>query len=94
MLKRNIQVRESQTFGHQRDQVAHMRIGIDVMQPHPRAQPAQIAGKVGDMRAVVTLCRVFDINAIGRRVLRYHQQFPDPGGNQLFRLAHDGMGGA
>ena len=38
VLERNIQVRQHQTLGHQRHQLADMGVGIDVMQAHPGAQ--------------------------------------------------------
>ena len=46
---RDVQIGQHQTIRHQRDQVAHMRIGIDVMQPDPCAKAAQIARQIGDM---------------------------------------------
>ena len=35
MLERYVQIGQDQPLSHQRDQIAHMGIGIDIMQPHP-----------------------------------------------------------
>src|SRR6266850_402502 len=37
-LIRNVDVGEDLPFRHQRDHVVHMRIGINVVEPHPYAQ--------------------------------------------------------
>ena len=56
-----------------------MRLGIDVMQPHPGPEPAQIARQIGDMGAVTAGLGVANIGAVGRSVLADHQQFAHPG---------------
>src|SRR5258706_9828844 len=38
VLERNVDVGEDLPFRHQRDHVVHMRIGINVVEPHPYAQ--------------------------------------------------------
>ena len=78
---------------HQGDQVAHMRIGIDVMQPHPGTQTAQIAGQIGDMGAVAALSGEFAVQPIGAGILADDQQFAHARLDQLFGLAHHRMGG-
>ena len=57
VLERNVEIGQDQPLGHQRDQLAHMRVGVDVMQPHPGAQPPQIARQIGDMGAVAAISR-------------------------------------
>lgn len=53
MLKRDIEVGQHAILWvrHQRDQIAHMGVGVHIMQPHPRAQLAQLAGQIGDVAA-------------------------------------------
>ena len=97
MLERNVQIGRQQPFGHQRDHIINMRIGIDIMQPDPRgmavnrAQSAQFASQIGHMRThlrALPFARfVSDVDAIGRGILTDHQQFFRPGRNQLFSLA-------
>ena len=78
MLERNVEVGEDQPFGHQRDDLVDVRIGVDVVQPHPGAELAQLAREVGHVRAdFLALPRarlVADVDAVGRRVLADHQQ--------------------
>ena len=38
MLQRHIEVRQDQAFGHQRQQVVDMRVGVDVVQSRPGRQ--------------------------------------------------------
>ena len=71
-----------------------MWVGVDVMQAHPCAEAAQIAGKIGDMGTVVTLGCVFDINTVGRGVLADDKEFAHARLDQIFRLTQYGMGGA
>ena len=92
MLKRDVQIGQDQPIGHQRDQVANMRIGIDIVQPHPRTQGPKIPREVGDVGAVASVLGVFDINAIGRSILTDHQQFFDASIDQLFCFAQDRVG--
>ena len=68
-----------------------MRIGIDVVQPHPDAELAELAREIEELRADLAAAPlaggVFDIDAVGRGVLRDHQQFLDAGGDQPLGLA-------
>ena len=94
VLEGDVEIGQHQTFGHQGHEVAHMRIGVDIVQPHPGAERAQIAGEVGDMGAVALVGGVAQVKAVGRGVLADDEEFPDPGGDEFFGLAQDGMGGA
>ena len=75
-----------------------MRVGIDVMEPHPCAKLAHFPGEIGDVgpdgailpRAFVMLA----VHPIGRGVLADHEKLPHPRLDQLFRLAQDGVGRA
>src|SRR3546814_13494086 len=51
MLEWNVQIRCNQPFGHQGNDVIHMRIRIDIVQANPRAEASQFARKVGHMRS-------------------------------------------
>src|SRR3546814_7911622 len=55
MLEWNVQIRCNQPFGHQRNDVIHMRIRIDIVQANPRAEASQFARKVGHMRTYLPL---------------------------------------
>ena len=92
VLKRYIQIRQDQPLGHERDQIAHMRVGIDIMQPHPSAQRSQIARQISNMGAVAARFGVFDIHPVGAGVLRDDQKLFYPIFNQFFRLAQHRMG--
>ena len=98
VLERDVEIGQDQPVGHQRHQIAHMRIGVDVMQPHPGPQPAQFARKVSDMGADLAVFPgagvMLAVQAVGRGILADHQQFLHPRLDQLFRLAQHGMGGA
>ena len=94
VLEGDVQIGQDQPLGHQGDQVAHMGVGVDVMQTHPRPERAQITGQIGDMGAVAALFGMFDVNAVGRGVLADDQEFPDAVRHQPLCLAQDGMGGA
>ena len=87
MLKRHIKIRQHEAFGHQGNEFIHVRIGIHVMQAYPHAQFAECPGQAVDFRVQVMtrheVSLLLQINAVGARVLGDHQQFTDPGLNQL-----------
>jgi len=91
VLEWNIEIGQHQAFGHERNEVAHMGVGVDVMQPHPSPKRTQITRQIGDMRAVAPIFSMFDVNAIRRGILRDHQQLVHAVLHQLFRLAQDRM---
>ncbi len=67
VLERNIQIGQHAVcrVRHQRDQIAHMRVRVDVMQPNPSAKAAQLAGQVSDVTAdLAVLPRVQIVLAI------------------------------
>ncbi len=77
----------------------HMRIGIDIVQPHPSIELAQLAGEVGHVRThfsagLQRIGGVAHVDAIGRGVLANDQQFLGAGGDQLLGLAQDCIGPA
>ena len=55
MLKWNIQVRQNLAVGHQWDHLIDMRIGIDVVQPHPHAELAERAGEIEQLIAIAEI---------------------------------------
>ncbi len=61
------------------------------MQPHPDAELAEFAREIEKFRPHVAVLpgarRVFEIDAIGRGVLRNDQEFLDAGGDQPLGLA-------
>ena len=98
MLERDVEIGEDQPLGHQRDDLVDVRIGIDIVKPHPGAELAELAGEVGHVRAhLAALPRpggVAEVDAIGRGVLADDQQLLRPGGDQLLGLAQDRVGAA
>ena len=46
VLERDVEIGQHLALGHQRDDLVHMRIGIDVMQPHPGAELAERARQI------------------------------------------------
>ena len=61
------------------------------MEPDPRAERTQIARKIDEFRAdhfvVERAFRIFEIDPIGRCILRNDEQFFDTGADEFFRLA-------
>ena len=98
VLERNVEIGQNLAFGHQRNDVVDMRVGVDVMQPHPDAEFAERACEIDELRAHLAAAprarRVFDVETIGRGVLRDHQQFLHAGGHQFLRLAQHVAGRA
>jgi len=70
--------------------LVHVRVRIDVVQPHPGAEFAKRAGKIekscADIAAVPGARRIFEIAPIGRSVLRDNQQFLDARRNEALGL--------
>src|SRR5690554_2676486 len=91
MLEGNIQVRQDLALGHQRDQLVHMGIGIDIVQTHPDAEFAQCLAHLGhaglDRTTVPETGAVLDIHAIGAGVLGNDQHFLHSSLDQTLRLA-------
>ncbi len=97
VLEGDVQIRRQQPLGHQRDHRIDVRIGIDIVEPHPRratfagAKLAEFAGEVGHVRThfmTLPFARLVpDIDAIGRGVLADHQQLLRPCRDELFSLA-------
>ena len=94
MLEGDVEVRQDAALGHQRDEVAHMRIGVDVMQADPCPEVAQVTGEVGDMGAVAAGFGVLGIDPVGGGVLADDEQFLHPVLDQLLGFAQHRMGRA
>ena len=45
MLEGNVEIGQDLSFRHQRQDLIDMRVGIDVMQPHPGAEAAERFGE-------------------------------------------------
>jgi hypothetical protein len=93
VLEGDIQVGQDFAVRHQRDDAVHVRIGIDVVQPHPHAERAQrlaqglqVAAQQLPFPGVVL---VVQVGAVGAGVLRDHQQLLHAGRDQALGLAHD-----
>ena len=96
MLERDVEIGEDQPFGHQRDDLIDMRIGIDIVEPHPGGDSAELAGEIGhvrhDLAALPHPRFLADIHAISRGVLADDQQLLGPRRDQLLRLLEDRVG--
>ena len=96
VLERHVEIGQHFAVRHQSNDIVDVRIGVDVMQPHPDAELAERAGKIEKFRphlaALPRARRVFEIDAIGRGILRDDQKFLDPGGDQPFGLAQHLVG--
>ncbi len=73
VLERDVEIGKDFPLRHQRDDVIDMRVGIDVMQPHPDAEFAEFAREIDELGAHLALaplaCGIFEIDAVGRGVL-------------------------
>ena len=91
MLERHVEVGQHLALRHQRDDLVHMRVGIDVVQPHPDAQLTQRARQIAEFRrhraAAPVARRIADVDAIGGGVLRDDQKLLHPGRDQPLGLA-------
>ena len=69
MLEGNVEIGQDLAFRHQRDNVIDMRVGVDIVHPHPGAEFAQLLGHVielgAHLAATVFTGRILDIDAIG-----------------------------
>ena len=100
VLEGDIKVGQQPIFrvGHQRNQLAHMRVGIDVMQTHPRVQTPQFARQIKDVAAHLAVFPrvqiILAVQPIGAGVLADHQKLAHTGFDQLFRLPQHRVGRA
>ncbi|MND87656.1 hypothetical protein D3C80_796630 [compost metagenome] len=73
MLQRYVQVGQYLAIAHQRDDVIHVRVGVDVVQAHPDVELGQLLAQghhAGlDRHAVVETGAVLDVHAVGGGVL-------------------------
>ena len=91
VLERDVEVGQHLALGHQRDHVIDVRIRIHVVHAHPDAELAQAAREIEEARFVFLPAplafAVTDVDAIGRGVLRDHQQLLHAGARQLLAFA-------
>ena len=84
VLEGDIEIGQHLALGHQADDLVDMRVGVDILQPHPGAELAEFFGEVeefgADLAVLPRALGIFDIDAVGRGVLRNDQQFLDAGG--------------
>ena len=93
MLEGDVEIGQQpvRRVGHQRDQVAHIWVGIDVVQPHPCAELSQFAGEIKDMAAHLAVfprvCVILAIKPVGAGVLADYKQLAHAAFDQFLRLA-------
>ena len=83
---------------HEADHLIHMRVGVDILQPHPYAEFAERLRQIEEFRAhfavLPAACGIFDIDAISRGILRDDQQFLHARIDQPLGLAQHVIGRA
>src|SRR5215831_1565531 len=97
MLKRDIEIGQHLTLCHQRDDLVHMRVGVDVMQPHPGAELAKCAGEIEKLRPHLAPLprarRIFEVGPVGGSVLRNNQKLLHARRDEALGLAQHVGGG-
>ena len=93
VLKRHVEIGQHLAVRHQRDDLVDVRVGIDVVQPHPDAELAERASEIEEFRpqlAALPLARgIPDVDAVGRGILGDDQQLLHPGGDQPLGFAQN-----
>ena len=93
VLQWHIQVRQDFALRHQLHDLFDMRVWVDVMQAHPRAQLAKFRAQINQMRddllALKLALTVPNVHAVSARVLRDHQQFLAATRHEPVRLVQD-----
>jgi len=99
VLEGNIEIGQHEAFGHQRDDIINMGVGIDVMEADPCAELAEFAGEIDEFGADLAIfplaCGIFDVETVGGRILRDDEEFLDASIDEFFRFAEhitDGAG--
>ena len=54
VLEGDVEIGENDTLRHQRNDVVHVRVGIDIMEPDPRAERTQIARPLSSVKTFLT----------------------------------------
>ena len=91
MLKRNVEIGQHQALRHQFHHRVDMGIGIDIVQPDPRPQPAKLARKIVKLRLHIAIAKpargIADVEPVGAGVLRDDEQLLHPRLHQPGSLA-------
>ena len=81
MLEWNVDIGQHIAAVHERDRLVDMRVGVDILQPDPGAERAKLAHDVekarGDLAVAPRALGVFEVAAIGARVLRDDDELLD-----------------
>ena len=92
MLKRDIQIGQNFTLGHQRNDLVHVGVRVDVVQADPDAKLpqglTQFLHAAFERPAIPEAGTVFDINSIGTGILGDHQQLTYTRPGQAFGFFH------
>ena len=51
VLEGDVEIGQHLALGHQADDLVDMRVGVDILQPHPGAELAELLGQVEELRA-------------------------------------------
>ena len=96
VLEGDVEIGQDLALGHQADDLVDMRVGVDILQPDPGAELAELLGEVeefgADLAVLPRALGIFQVDAIGRGVLRDDQQFLDAGLDQPLGLAQHVIG--
>ena len=95
MLQGHVQVGQDGAFRHERNDLIHLGIGIDIVQAYPCGQLSQGLGEADQAGfhglAGNEIRAVFQIDAIGAGILGHHQQLAHPCFYQTLGLCNDFM---
>ena len=88
MLKRDVEIGENLALRHQLDHLVDMGIGVDIVEPHPDAERAELAREIDEFGAhgavSQTAFGIFQIRSISARVLRNDEELLGSGCDQGF----------
>ena len=98
VLERHVEIRQHLAVGHERNQIVDVRIRIDVVQAHPRAELAERRREIGDARGDIAAAPrrllIFHVDAVRARVLRDHEQLAHAGTHETLGFAEHVARGA
>ena len=97
MLEGDVEIGQYLPVCHQRDDLIHVGVRVNVVQPHPSAELAERAGEIEESRlhfaSLPRACRIFEIGSVSGGVLRDDQNFLHTRANEPFGFPqHVGSG--
>ena len=91
VLERDVEIGQHLALGHQRDDLVDVRVGVDVVEPDPGAELAELPGEVEEARAHLPVAPearlVLHVDAVGAGVLRDDEDLLHAGLHEPLGLA-------